>query len=264
MSSLSNLSQRLLTAAGLVGVLLLALFYAPPLLWAGFVLSFMVIGAHEWAGLSKYGPRASLGYAAATLLLAVLVYFLNFADSALPYLPALLFWVVGVPLWLARAWPAAQGIRALLLGWLLLLPTFLALIYLREQGALVLLGALSIAIVADSAAYFAGRAFGRHKLAPSISPGKTREGAAGGALGVALYGILLAAPAGQGLATTLAAFIGLFVLSVLGDLYESWIKRQAGVKDSGRLLPGHGGVLDRIDSQLAVLPVAALIWMLLK
>jgi phosphatidate cytidylyltransferase len=263
-SSLSNLSQRLLTAAVLVSVLLLALFYAPPLLWAGFVLVFMAVGAHEWAGLSKFSSGAALTYAAATVLFGLLGYFMALADSALVYLPALLFWVFVAPLWLTRAWPAAQGIAALLLGWLLLLPTFLALVYLREQGALVLLLALSIAIVADSAAYFAGRAFGRHKLAPSISPGKTREGAAGGALAIAVYGFFLATPEGPGLPIVLAAFLFLFVLSVLGDLFESWIKRQAGVKDSGRLLPGHGGVLDRIDSQLAVLPVAALIWILLK
>ena len=151
MSSLSNLSQRLLTAAVLVALLLLALFYAPPWLWAGFVLVFTAIGAHEWAALARFGARPSLAYAAATLLLALTAYFLNFTESPLAYLPALVFWVIGAPLWLARAWPGAQGIAALLLGWLLLLPTFLALVYLREQGALVLLAALSIAIVAPVA-----------------------------------------------------------------------------------------------------------------
>jgi len=263
-SSLSNLSQRLLTATGLVAVLLLALFYAPPPLWAGFVLVFMAVGAHEWAGLVKLGRQAAIAFTGATLLLAVLAYSMNLSGSPLPYLPALAFWVILAPLWLARGWPAPQGIPALLLGWLLLLPTFLALIHLREQGAAILLAALAIAIVADSAAYFAGRAFGRYKLAPAISPGKTREGAAGGALAVAVYAFFLATPEGPGLPVVLAACLLLFVLSVLGDLFESWIKRQAGVKDSGSLLPGHGGVLDRIDSQLAVLPVAALLWILLK
>jgi phosphatidate cytidylyltransferase len=260
---LSNLSQRLLTAVVLIGALILALFWAPPLVWAGFVLVFMVIGAHEWAGLSGYAGMPALAYAGATLLLAALTHQLGLADQPWAYLPALAFWGVLAPLWLWRAWPAARGPLALALGWLLLLPTFLALVYLRAQGAGVLLAALAIAIVADSAAYFAGRAFGRNKLAPRISPGKTWEGAVGGALGVALYAFMLPTVGARDIFVLLPAMLALFVLSVLGDLFESWIKRQAGIKDSGTLLPGHGGVLDRIDSQLAVLPVAALIWMIL-
>jgi phosphatidate cytidylyltransferase len=261
---LSNLSQRLLTAAALITILMLALFYAPSTLWVLFVLLFMAVGAHEWAALAKLGGGAALAYAAATVLLAGVAYGLGMATSAWPYLPALVFWLVLAPLWLWRAWPAPHGLVALLLGWLLLLPTFLALVYLREQSARLLLAALAIAIVADSAAYFAGRTFGRNKLAPSISPGKTWEGAVGGALATAVYAFLL--PNSGALDTTIAlpALLLLFVLSVLGDLFESWLKRQAGIKDSGSLLPGHGGVLDRIDSQLAVLPVAALIWIVMK
>jgi phosphatidate cytidylyltransferase len=261
---LSNLSQRLLTAAALIFVLVLALYYAPTLLWAAFVLLFMAVGAHEWAGLAKQGGSAALAYAAATVLLAGVAYGLDMATSAWPYLPALVFWLVLAPLWLWRGWPAPHGVVALLLGWLLLLPTFLALVYLREQSAGLLLAALAIAIVADSAAYFAGRAFGRNKLAPSISPGKTWEGAVGGALATAVYAILLPNSGALDTAIALPALLLLFLLSVLGDLFESWLKRQAGIKDSGTLLPGHGGVLDRIDSQLAVLPVAALIWILMK
>ncbi len=261
---MSNLSQRLLTAAVLIGALLLALFLAPPLVWAGFVLIFMAVGAHEWAGLSRLSGVSALAYAGATVLLAILVHLLDLAGQFWAYLPALAFWAILVPLWLWRAWPAARGPLALLLGWLLLLPTFLALLYLREQGAGVLLAILAIAIVADSAAYFTGRAFGRNKLAPRISPGKTWEGAVGGALGVALYAFTLPTVGALDITVMLPALIALFILSVLGDLYESWIKRQAGIKDSGTLLPGHGGVLDRIDSQLAVLPVAALLWIILK
>jgi len=247
----------------LAGALLLALFLAPPLVWAAFVLLFMTVGAHEWAGLCRLSATQALAYAGATSLLAALLYLSGWDAEPWVYLPAFVFWVILAPLWLWRGWPAARAPLALVLGWLLLLPTFLALVYLRAQGAGVLLAALAIAIVADSAAYFAGRAFGRNKLAPRISPGKTWEGALGGALGVAIYAFLLPAPAAQGITVLLPALIGLFLLSVLGDLYESWIKRQAGIKDSGSLLPGHGGVLDRIDSQLAVLPVAALLWIVL-
>lgn len=257
---MSNLSQRLITAAVLIGALFAALFWASPLVWAGFALIFMLVGAHEWAGLSRLQGSSALAYAGATLLLAVLAYAADIADQAWPYAPSLAIWTVLAPLWLWRGWPAARGPVAWLLGWLLLIPTFLALLYLRAQGVGILLAILAIAIVADSAAYFAGRVFGRNKLAPRISPGKTWEGALGGLLGVAAYAFMLPTVGALDIAVLLPAFVLLFVLSVLGDLFESWIKRQAGVKDSGTLLPGHGGVLDRIDSQLAVLPVAALLW----
>ena len=144
----------------------------------------------------------------------------------------------------------------------------LALIRLQEQPW-VLLAILGIVWVADSAAYFAGHQWGRHKLAPSISPGKTWEGVAGAAVAVAVYhaavwycGFGSGAP-GLGLVAALLVAV-LFPLSIIGDLFESWIKRQAGVKDSGRLLPGHGGVLDRIDALTSTLPLAALVvtWML--
>jgi phosphatidate cytidylyltransferase len=121
---------------------------------------------------------------------------------------------------------------------------------------------LCIVWIADTGAYFAGRTFGRHKLAPSISPGKTWEGVAGGAACVALYVFVLQAT-GAGAAGPLAGAPGwalavtLTALSVLGDLFESLVKRQAGAKDSGTLLPGHGGVLDRIDGLTSTLPVAA-------
>lgn len=260
---MSNLSQRLITAAALVGALLLALFLAPPLVWAGFVLIFVALGAHEWAKLSKLDGTAALAYAAATSILAGLAQAAGLAGEAWVYAPALLFWLLVAPVWLWRGWPAPRGPLAWLLGWLLLLPTFLALIHLHDQSPGLLLAALAIAIVADSAAYFAGRAFGRTKLAPRISPGKTWEGALGGALGIALYAFMLPTLGALDIAVRLPALTLLFVLSVLGDLFESWLKRQAGIKDSGTLLPGHGGVLDRIDSQLAVLPVAALLWIVM-
>ena len=126
-----------------------------------------------------------------------------------------------------------------------------------------LLLVLSIVWLADTAAYAAGRRWGRHKLAPVISPGKSWEGVAGAALAVAVYYAVLwfAAPAGwdgwRGVFGALV-FMGVFVLSIVGDLFESLMKRQAGVKDSGQMLPGHGGMLDRIDSLLAALPALAL------
>jgi phosphatidate cytidylyltransferase len=133
-----------------------------------------------------------------------------------------------------------------------------------------MLAVMALVWVADIAAYFAGRAFGRHKLAPAISPGKTWEGVAGAIAGVLIYGaaVLSYSPLAGKLPLPTAALAALLVLltavSVMGDLFESLLKRQAGIKDSSQLLPGHGGVLDRIDALTSTLPVAALILHLLR
>jgi phosphatidate cytidylyltransferase len=157
------------------------------------------------------------------------------------------------------------------LAFLLLAAAWLSLMQLLDAGFVFLLSVLVIVWLADIAAYFAGRQWGRRKLAPAISPGKTWAGV-GGAVAAVLFAALLVArlapqlqvfstllqqrlPSTAALAT-LAALVG---LSIVGDLFESLLKRQANVKDSGRLLPGHGGVLDRVDAMIAVLPAAALI-----
>lgn len=264
----SNLKLRLITAAGLISLFLVALFLAPAILWVLFALLFVAGAAWEWGGLFAYGMGARVGYVLATVLAALLAGMQGLQGQMPVYLVALAFFAVLVPLWLARAWPLPNRFIGGLVGWLLLLPTFLALLYLRSESPALVLIAVGVAVVADSAAYFSGRAFGRHKLAPSISPGKTWEGALGAGLAIVVYALLMATLKPRGcdpacLALSAAAFLFLFVFSVLGDLFESWIKRQAGVKDSGNLLPGHGGVLDRIDSLTAVLPIAALLWMLL-
>jgi phosphatidate cytidylyltransferase len=139
------------------------------------------------------------------------------------------------------------------------------LLYLREQGAGVLISVMAIVWIADSAAYFSGRAFGRRKLAPRISPGKTWEGVAGALLALLLYGMLMnGLQSVASLPLLLLMIVVLFYFSVLGDLFESWIKRVAGMKDSGTLLPGHGGVLDRIDALTSALPIAAGMLILLE
>ena len=121
--------------------------------------------------------------------------------------------------------------------------------------------------MADVAAYFSGRAFGKHKLAPAISPGKTWEGAIGAAVGVVVYGIALRLAFGfapLSLPLWVLCLLGVTAISIVGDLFESMLKRQAGIKDSSNVLPGHGGVLDRIDSLTSTLPVVALLWLLLR
>jgi phosphatidate cytidylyltransferase len=151
-------------------------------------------------------------------------------------------------------------------GMAVLVPAGLAIVALAPAQVLAV---LCLTWVADTAAYFTGRRFGRHKLAPSISPGKTWEGAAGALLGVLAYAIICVAllPSLNAIKGGLwspylgAAFL-LCVASIVGDLFESAAKRQASVKDSGTLLPGHGGILDRIDSATSTLPIAALLWTL--
>lgn len=150
-----------------------------------------------------------------------------------------------------------------LVGWVVLIPTGLAMLDLRFGHPWWLLGMMSLVWVADISAYFAGRKYGKTKLAPSISPGKTWEGVAGAMLGVSVC-VLLAwsfSPYSKHVAFLPSLLIASWCwvgLAVIGDLFESAIKRQAGVKDSGALLPGHGGLLDRIDALTSTLPIAAL------
>lgn len=146
----------------------------------------------------------------------------------------------------------------------MLLPTWLALVQLRAVHPGVLLAVMALVWMADIAAYFAGRKFGRNKLAPSISPGKTQEGALGAFIGVMLYGLVIGHFLLAGkvpLTAWMLALVLATAVSIIGDLFESLLKRKAGIKDSSNILPGHGGVLDRIDSLTSTLPLAALAWL---
>jgi phosphatidate cytidylyltransferase len=253
---------RVLTAAVLLAVFLTALLMLERAAFAVLVAVVIALGAFEWGRLSGLGRGIPAAYATACLIL-----FGSVLGSALvdPVLwAATFFWVFAVPWWLAtgvtsksRAWLAPAGV-------VVLVPAGLAMGTLRPQQLLMVLGLIWIS---DTGAYLAGRACGRRKLAPSISPGKTWEGVAGGAIGCIIYAIIWALfdpdlrPRVQGLAwiAFLAGTLLLCALGVVGDLFESALKRQAGAKDSGKLLPGHGGVLDRIDSATAALPVALLL-----
>lgn len=258
---------RVITALPLIGGFLAALYLAPDGAWIGLTGLVLLLAAWEWAGMAGLGRFHGFLYAtlvcAASLSVAV-------ARPGIPepYYPAIAFWLLA-PILLARAVPIRPQALHLALGAVVLIPTHLAIVALRDESPDLLLVVVGIVVIADSAAYFSGRRFGRRKLAPSISPGKTWEGAIGAGLAVTVYGLAVhfLTPDTCGfrcLPQVLAAFWALFGLSVLGDLFESALKRQAGVKDSGNLLPGHGGVLDRIDSLTAVLPAAALFWMWLK
>lgn len=269
------LKTRVLTAVVLVPAILAALFLLEPGGWAAVTLVVVTIAATEWASLAGYPPRLGLPFAAATFLIGFGLVFRFGADALPDGVPlalcgfATLFWVFIAPAWLKAGWRVESKIALALLGWLILLATWIAVVQLQARSPWLLLALMAIVWIADTAAYFAGRAFGRHKLAPSISPGKTWEGVYGALLATGLYALVLLVFAPAGLhARTLSAFaviawvavvLGLTGLSIVGDLFESLLKRQRGLKDSGKLLPGHGGVLDRIDALLAAMPAAALV-----
>ena len=183
------------------------------------------------------------------------------------YLPAAIFWLLVVPVWMKNRWALSKSLLGWAVGIIVILPTWLALIHLRQAGTYSLLIIIGVVWVADMAAYFSGRTFGRRKLAPVISPRKTWEGAIGGGLAVLLYGFILSYYLPgiiiKNYGVLIIVLIFMTIMSILGDLFESLLKRQAGLKDSSNLLPGHGGVLDRLDSLTATLPLAALAWLLM-
>ena len=254
---------RIATAVLLLALFFPALLWAPARWWALLAGAVLVLGAREWGHLSDF-PRLS-GWLYA-LALGGCAYLLQL-PAARPLGHVLLalaagFWTLVAPLWLHRGWPRGAAWLRALTGAVVLLPTWLALVELRSRGPGVLLAILAAVWLADSAAYYCGRACGRHKLAPHVSPGKTWEGVAGAALALVIYGAVLSRYAVHVSMTALIfLLLALMYFAILGDLFESWMKRQAGLKDSGHLLPGHGGVLDRVDALTAALPLAALaVW----
>lgn len=272
------LKARIITALVLLFGLLGALFLLPASGWLVFCALVCAAAGWEWGGLAAFTPGVRRVFAVgAGLACAALGYFagLGGGGAAAPwgllpfYALSALFWLSAIPFWLARKWTlhgaTAHGAgRGIVVGLVVLVPPALALAHLREIGPWVLLGILAMVWVADIAAYFSGRAFGRRKLAPGISPGKTWEGAYGAAAGVVVFGLVVLAgwapqaPTPVGWIGAVLVLLGFTAISIVGDLFESLLKRQAGLKDSGTLLPGHGGILDRIDSLTSTLPLAGL------
>ena len=218
--------------------------------------------AHEWAKLCGLQGRRSATLALVMTFAFVALFLASAPIDRTVFGMAAVFWVLVAPLWLARGFGAARRDGLIAAGFIVVLPAALAMTWLEPRR---LLAILVLVWIADSAAYFVGRAWGRRKLAPAISPGKTWEGAAGGVAGALVYAIICKRFFDDvGWIPYIAAAALLAVLSIVGDLFESAAKRRAGVKDSGALLPGHGGILDRIDSATAVLPLAALLLALMK
>lgn len=259
------LKTRVLTALALLPLVLGCLFLAPPWGWGLFAAFALTLGAWEWSRFARFARGETAMFLLGFAALAAAWLALPLARSWAPLLDllALVFWPLLVPIWLRRKWSLRHKPLAALVGWLLLLAALAGVTRLRElnHGAWALLSILAIAWVADIAAYFAGRAFGRRKLAPTISPGKSWEGVYGALVAVAAYVAALhyaGAPIFAAIPLWLALPLAwaLTAVSVIGDLFESLLKRQVGLKDSSNLLPGHGGVLDRIDSLLALIPVS--------
>ena len=272
------LKQRVMTAIVLLAILLPALFYKTPVPFCVLALLMIAAGAWEWGRLNAFGQAGSFGLAVLCVFACGLSWYGGLLERQLALLWAVsgAAWVLSGA-WLLRAgvagWPhipkalrLAGGLVALWLAWL-------AIARARVMGIEFLLSVLVLVWVADIFAYFSGRALGgrfsKGKLAPSISPGKSWEGVWGGMAGVVVLSLAWSAWGGNtlysqlaqrhGIALMLLAAIFLATMSVVGDLVESLIKRSAGVKDSSGLLPGHGGVLDRVDALLPVLPLAMML-----
>jgi phosphatidate cytidylyltransferase len=272
------LKQRVITAIVLLAILLPALFYQTPLPFN--VLALVLIGAAawEWGRLNQLSQTGALTLSGLCLLACGLSWWAGLLAQRLPLLWALAgaFWVLagGALLRVGVAgWPRIPQLLRLLGGLIILWLAWLAIAQARMLGIEFLLSVLVLVWVADIGAYFAGRKFGgrfsKGKLAPSISPGKSWEGVWGGMTGVVLLALGWHFLGGQTLYSLLAQRHGLMLMvlaaifmaamSVVGDLVESLIKRSAGAKDSSALLPGHGGVLDRIDALLPTLPLALML-----
>ncbi len=257
---MNKLLQRVLTALVLIAVLLVVFFALPETAAVGVLGAFVLASGWEWAGF--LGPVTRVGrtvytIGTAALMLAVML-------LAPPMLSAVLavglaWWVVALVLVLrypVRLRPLATA----LCGWLVLMPAWAGvLVLLRASGAAMLLYVLAMIWAADIGAYFTGRRVGRVKLAPRVSPGKTWEGVAGGLLAAAVVALVGAEVLGLPVKLMLPVGLGLACISVLGDLTVSLFKRNAGLKDSGHLFPGHGGVLDRVDGLTSAVPLFAVV-----
>lgn len=254
------LKQRVLTAIIALGVLTLVLFVIPQAAAQAVIVALILAGAWEWGGFFTPGGRTFRVGSVVTIGALIGILFSLLPDDRL--LGAILMLAMGwwlVVLGWMFFFPTAISMPVIALcGVLTLLPAWAALDFLYLQDPRLLLFSLLIVWVADIGAYFVGRGFGRVKLAPKISPGKSWEGVLGGLSAV----VILAGVGNHLLGTEIAVLLPLCVavamISVVGDLSVSMFKRNAGVKDSGALFPGHGGVLDRIDSVTAAVPLFAL------
>lgn len=277
------LKTRIITALVILPVVFIALFSFPNWAWDLFTLAITLVACWEWSRFCRLSNNGARAFFAISLAGAAVVFFTYLGMTPLAFekiasvgfIVSAVFWLLVAPLWLANTWRPIGGAAtwiAAFTGWVVIFPTWLAFLSLYDLGPWMLLSFALIVWIADIAAYFVGKSIGKHKLAPSISPGKTIEGAVGGIVGVGIYFFIwqhlaeIAVARGDDWARELhshgwvlfAMFLLLGLVSIIGDLFESWMKRGVGMKDSSSLLPGHGGILDRIDALTSTLPLAGL------
>ncbi|PCC98083.1 phosphatidate cytidylyltransferase [Halopseudomonas pelagia] len=265
------LKQRIITAVILAPLAIAGFVLLEGPWFALFVGAVVVLGAWEWARLA--GETAQKGRVLYALVVALMMFALYRLGLPVHYLliPAAVWWVLAAVM--VVRYPRDKGLWAScmvaqLLGLLILLPAWAGLVWLREvpNGLWLIVALLVLVWAADIGAYFAGKTWGRRKLMPNVSPGKTIEGFLGGLVFTQLLTLLALLYLGWSLSSLLIGLFGaalVVTFSVVGDLTESLFKRDQGLKDSSNLLPGHGGVLDRIDSLTAAIPVFALFWLLI-
>jgi phosphatidate cytidylyltransferase len=267
---MSGLAKRVLTGAILAAFIVAATLFLSNPWFAVLVAAFVIIGAWEWSGMAGWpSPLSRFAYCAGfvPVLLGAGWLLESQGGTFALLLGGLAWWLVALA-WVVRV-QQGLAIEALevplvrvVAGWLILVPAWGAIVRLHsgsESGALWVLYLLLLIATADSAAYFVGRRVGRRQLASNVSPGKSVEGAAGALTAVAALAVVVS------LLADMASPLGFVALSlvtatvsILGDLTESVFKRRAGLKDSGSIVPGHGGILDRIDSVTAAAPVFVL------
>jgi phosphatidate cytidylyltransferase len=259
----SGLRQRVLTALVLIAALAVVLFALPPAATLALVVVAILVGGWEWSAfVAPTRPALRAAFVALLALGIAAAWPLSGSRSGMLALLVVagLWWLLAV-FWILRGPQRVGAVLAAVAGIASLVPVAVALGRLRlepGQGAWVLLFALLVIMAADVGAYFAGHRFGRIRLAPSVSPGKTWEGVIGGLLFSLIIAIVGARLLGWPVAVVAPLAVGAAAFSVVGDLMESLMKRHSGLKDSGHLFPGHGGILDRFDSLTAGIPLLTL------
>jgi phosphatidate cytidylyltransferase len=273
------LKQRVITALVLVAILLPALFASTAEPLAGLTLVLIAAATWEWGRINGIAMRGALRLGSLCLIICLWLWHRQFA-----YFPHPMLWLITGAAWVLMGakllhvgvdgWGAIPRWIRLALGLVVLLLTWVALYQAKLRGTNFLLSVLALVWAADIAAYFSGRRFGRRKLAINISPGKSWEGVVGGMVSVLIVGVVwcwtdqtqpvdslsvYSLMLQRGWLFALLGTVFLVAMSVVGDLIESLIKRSAGVKDSSQLLPGHGGVLDRVDAILPTIPLALML-----
>ncbi|BFT61574.1 phosphatidate cytidylyltransferase [Pseudomonas moorei] len=264
------LKQRIITALILLPIALCGFFLLEGSAFALFIGLVVTLGAWEWARLAGFTAQSMrIGYAA---VVAVMLLVMHLLPGLAPWIlgASVIWW--GVATYLVLTYPQtsehwASAACKLVVGLLILLPAWQGLVLIKQEplGNWLIMAVMVLVWGADIGAYFSGRAFGKRKLAPQVSPGKSWEGVYGGLVASLLITVIVGFVRDWTVAQLFKGLVGaalIVFVSVVGDLTESMFKRQSGIKDSSNLLPGHGGVLDRIDSLTAAIPVfAVLLWM---